>query len=240
MEANNIYLGDAYKLIKELADNSIDLIVTDPPYDIKGIHGAGIMKTRKRGNFTRDIEENGLDKGIDLSILDEFVRVMKKINCYIFCNKEQIPAYLKFFLDKHKCNWEMIILAKKNPIPFCGTHYLVDKEYCLYFWEEGATVNIPFERGKTVYLYNTNVSDKKDYGHPTIKPLEMVENLIANSSGGGYIILDPFLGSGTTALAAKHLGRKYIGFEISEKYYKIAVNRLNGFNIRGEMNLLDI
>ena len=240
MDLNKIYLGDAYKLIKEIADKSVDLIVTDPPYDIKGIRGAGIMKGRKKGNFTREIEENGLDKGIDLSILDEFVRVMKKINCYIYCNKEQIPAYLKYFLDKYSCNWEMIILAKKNPIPFCGTHYLVDKEYCLYFWEEGATVNIPFERGKTVYLYNTNVTDKKDFGHPTIKPLEMVENFIANSSGGGQLILDPFLGSGTTAVAAKHLGRNYRGFEINDAYYKIALDRLNGWNQKGEMNLLDI
>lgn len=78
MNINEIYLGDAYKLIKEVPDKSVDLIVTDPPYDIPQIHGSGIMKTRKAGNFSREIQENGLDKGIDFSILEEFVRVLKK------------------------------------------------------------------------------------------------------------------------------------------------------------------
>lgn len=60
IENNKIYLGDAYKLIKELPDNSIDLIVTDPPYDIPNIHGSGIMKTRKAGNFMNEIEGGGV------------------------------------------------------------------------------------------------------------------------------------------------------------------------------------
>ena len=187
MELNQIYLGDAYELIKDIPDKSIDLIVTDPPYDIQGIHGAGIMKSRNKGNFSREIEENGLDKGMDFVILDEFIRVLKKINVYIWCNKSMILPLLKYFVEEKQCNYEIIIWAKENPIPFCGTHYLVDKEYCLYFWEQGATIDIPFDRARTVYLSKNNIKDKKDYGHPTIKPLEIIETLIANSSqrGGG-------------------------------------------------------
>lgn len=56
----------------------------------------------------------------------------------------------------------------------------------------------------------------------------------------GDVILDPFVGSGTTCLAAKHLDRKYIGFEINENFYKIAVDRLNGINQKGELNLFDL
>ena len=56
---------------------------------------------------------------------------------------------------------------------------------------------------------------------------------------GGSIVFDPFMGSGTTALACTHLKRNYLGFEISEKYYKIAVDRLKGINAKGEMNLFD-
>lgn len=240
MELNQIYLGDAYELIKDIPDKSIDLIVTDPPYDIQGIHRAGIMKSRNKGNFSREIEENGLDKGMDFAILDEFIRVLKKINVYIWCNKSMILPLLKYFVEEKQCNYEIIIWAKENPIPFCGTHYLVDKEYCLYFWEQGATIDIPFDRARTVYLSKNNIEDKKDYGHPTIKPLEIIETLIANSSQRGGVILDPFLGSGTTALAAKHLERNYIGFEINETYYKIAEDRLKGINQKGEMNLFDI
>ena len=82
--------------------------------------------------------------------------------------------------------------------------------------------------------------DKKKYGHPTIKPLERIKDYIINSSQAGEIILDPFVGSGTTCVAAKRLGRKYIGFEINEKYYKIAKDRLQGWNQKNEMNLFDI
>ena len=240
MELNDIYYGDAYELIKQIDDKSIDLIITDPPYDIQSIRGAGIMVSRNKGNFSREIEENGLDKGMDYAILDEFVRVLKKINVYIWCNKSMILPLLKYFVEEKKCNYEMIIWAKENPIPFCGTHYLVDKEYCLYFWEQGATIDIPFERARTVYLTKNNIEDKKNFKHPTIKNIKIIENLVANSSQTDEIILDPFVGSGTTCVAAKRLGRKYIGFEINEKYYKIAKDRLKGWNQKGEMSLFDI
>ncbi|MBO7212761.1 MAG: hypothetical protein J6V44_17390 [Methanobrevibacter sp.] len=239
LEFNKIYLGDAYKLIKELPDGCIDLIVTDPPYDIQGIHGSGIMKTRKAGTFMSEIAEGELNVGIDFSILDDFCRVLKKINCYIWCNRAMILPLLKYFVDGKKCNYEIIIKAKENPIPFCGTHYLCDKEYCLYFWEQGVDIDIPFERGKTVYLTKNNVADKNDYGHPTIKELYIIENLIANSCKGG-VVFDPFVGSGTTCLGAKHLGLQWLGFEINEKYYKIACDRLQGINQKGQLNLFDI
>ena len=69
--------------------------------------------------------------------------------------------------------------------------------------------------------------------------IEIIENLIKNSCEGG-LVFDPFCGSGTTCLAAKHLELDYLGFEINEKYYKIAIDRLNGINQKGEMNLFDL
>lgn len=239
IEPNNIYLGNSYELIKDIPDKSVDLIITDPPYEIEGIHGSGIMKDRygNQWNFATQIKNNDLDKGIDLMILREWVRVMKKINIYIWCNKQQILQYTDFFVKELGCNWELLIWAKDNPIAFCGTHYLVDKEYCLYFWEEGAKVHIPFERAKTFYISHTNIEDKKKYGHPTIKPLEFIKKLILNSSERGGVILDTFLGSGTTAVAAKETGRQYIGFEINEEYFKIAKDRINGIDKNGQMSL---
>lgn len=237
MEVNNIYLGNAYELIKEMPNGSVDLIITDPPYDFKSMTGGGIAK--QSVNFHKEIAETELDKGIDLKILDDFVRIMKKINIYIWCNKEQIYDYLTYFVKDKKCNWEMLIWTKDNPVPFCGTHYLTDKEYCLYFWEQGAKVYIPYERGKTVFITKTNKDDKEKYIHPTIKPIDIIETLIKNSCGGG-LIFDPFMGSGTTCLAAKHCGCSYIGFEINEKYYNIAKDRLQGIDAKGRMNLFDL
>lgn len=89
-------------------------------------------------------------------------------------------------------------------------------------------------------LQKNNIEDKKNFKHPTIKNIKIIENLVANSSQAGDVILDPFVGSGTTCVAAKRLGRKYIGFEINEKYYKIAKDRLQGWNQKGEMSLFDI
>lgn len=133
-----------------------------------------------------------------------------------------------------------MIFAKENPVPFCSSHYLVDKEYCLYFWKQGAKLKVPYERGKTVYLQRVNIEDKNNFAHPTIKPLNMVENLILNSSDENDLILDTFVGSGTTALACKHLNRNFIGYEINDKYFEIACDRLRGINIRGELNLFDM
>ena len=242
MELNKLYLGNAYELIKDIPDKSVDIIITDPPYKIEGLRDNGKL----HGLFAKDghkvsheKEISDLSNGIDLSILDEFVRVMKKINIYIWCNKEQIYDYLTYFVKEKKCNWEMLIWAKDNPPPFLNGHYLKDKEYCLYFWEQGVDVDIPFERGKTVYLTKNNVADKNEFGHPTIKELYIIENLIKNSCKGG-VVFDPFVGSGTTCLGAKHLGLQYLGFEINEKYFKVATDRLQGINQRGEMNLFDI
>lgn len=184
IKPNNIYLGDCYQLIKEMPNKSVDLILTDPPYDIQGIHGSGIMKDRG-GTFAQDIANNDLDKGIDLKILDDFVRVMKKINIYIWCNKEQIYDYMAYFVKEKKCSFEILVWCKSDPIPFCGTHYLCDKEYCLYFWEQGAPVHIPYERARTYYISKRNTKDKSDYGHPTCKLVDLLEVLIKNSTGGG-------------------------------------------------------
>ena len=182
-----------------------------------------------------------MGEGIDSEyILNELVRVMKKINIYIWCNKEQILDYLQFFVKDRGCNFEIIIWSKTNPPPFLGGHYLKDKEYCLYFWEKGVKVHPTYETGRTVYTTQLNVLDKKEFFHPTIKDLNIIENLIFNSSNEGDLVLDVFLGSGTTCVAAKHLNRKYLGFEIDEHYFEIAKNRLSGINAKGEMNLFDM
>lgn len=239
MKTNEIYLGDARELIKQVPDKSVDLIVTDPPYDMRSspLSMGGLLKNRAKGSYD-EIKEMNIYKGFDLSILDEFDRVMRKINIYLWCNKEQVYDYLTHYVKEKGCNFELLVWAKNNPPPFFNGHYLKDKEYCLYFWEKGVKPKIAYERGKTVYVTNTNVYDKDRFMHPTIKPIEIIENLIRNSTGGG-VVLDPFAGSGTTCLACKHLGIEYIGFEINPKYHKIACDRLQGWNAKGELDLLD-
>lgn len=85
------------------------------------------------------------------------------------------------------------------------------------------------------YISPCNKSDKDKFEHSTIKPLAFVQNHILNSTNEGDIVLDPFIGSGTTAVACKNLGRNFIGFEILERWWKIATDRLNNIQANGQL-----
>ena len=189
---NNITLGDSYKLIKDIPDKSIDLVIIDPPYEIStGVHSSGFLKGRKELNSTKQIFNKNLDIGINNQILKELDRVMKKTNLYVWCNKKQLYQYLDFY-NKRNIQLELIIWHKYNCLPLTNNTYLPDKEYCLYFKEKGICLNTNYETAKTVYDIPINVEDKKKFKHPTIKPLKIIKNLIINSSKKGDIVLDCF------------------------------------------------
>lgn len=295
MELNKIYLGDAYELIKQIPDKSIDLIVTDPPYEfIPGgsghsdlgqrkrtnandiynldtnrtkqniVTGGGCFGTKQRDyysefsetNVTKErqkyldyVAEHGKDKeserlrikanGVDNTnnirfisesisndILKEFVRVMKKGNIYIFCNKNQLRQYFDFFGDLG-WNLDLLVWNKTNCIPTINNTYLSNLEYCVFARESGTPLYGSYETKSKCYTSSCNKKDKDLFLHPTIKPLPFIKNLIINSSQENQVVLDPFMGSGTTAVACKELNRQFIGFELNPKFYEIANDRLN-------------
>lgn len=235
-ELDNIYNEDCYKAIKDIPDKSIDLIVTDPPYEIETEGGnTNIGKSYKNG-LIKEFLSMDITDGINIEILDEFMRIMKKPNVYIWCNKKQVHDYLDYFVKKHNCKFEIMVWLKSNPTPLCGGNYLIDKEFCLYF-RDGVKLNTTFETASTYWITPKNKSDKDKFEHPTIKPMQIIKNLIINSSNENDIVLDCFAGSGTTLVASKDLGRHYIGFEIDKKWYEIAKNRLNKINANGQMNM---
>lgn len=223
MDKDLIIQGDALQTLKTIPNNYVDLVVTDIPYKIKVSHSAGAFGVKKKMHYKKELE--AISDGISNDVLVELCRVMKKINIYIFCSKEQIPQMLNFFLPK-KCNWQILTWHKTNPIPACGNSYMPDTEYCLFFREKGVFVGGSPKTKATYYTTPTNKRDKLKYKHPTIKPLHIIKNFIINSSTEGDIVLDPYIGSGTTAVAAKELKRHYIGIEKEEKYCKIANERL--------------
>ena len=231
-ELNNIYHMDCLKGIKLIPDHSIDLIMTDPPYlmeDSRRIPHTPLAKNLQ--SLNSQIQDNKLGSGFNPFILDEMIRVMKHINCYIWCNKAQIPQYIDFFVKKYKCIFDIIIWAKTNPMPTFNRKYLSDKEICLYFRKSGLCDPKSYGAARTVYLQPTNVLDKHKYGHPTIKPLNIIKQLIENSTKEGDVVLDTFIGSGTTAAACIETGRQYIGFEINEAFYNIALKRLHEYDL---------
>lgn len=221
--------GDCLELLKNIPDKSIDLVVTDPPYILE-TDGAG-MFGKKADNYggQRYVMKNidFMKNGISEDVLEELCRVMKKINIYIWCSQKQLPIFYKYFVKEKKCNWNLLTWHKTNPTPTCGNKYLTDTEYCLFFREKGVKVYGEYSTKRTYYVTTKNLEDKKLYKHPTIKPLDIIKNLIINSSLENDIVLDCFMGSGTTGVACKKLNRNFIGMELDEQYFEIAKKRIN-------------
>lgn len=233
MLLNKILLGDAFELIKEIPDKSVDMIYTDIPYlYMQG----GVSVLKKLGQRAKKMEESlkEISNGIAYSIFHDFIRVCKKTNIFIWCSRLQMRDVLNFFKNY---NYTLLVWTKNNPIPTCNQRYLEDIEICLHFRESGVKLNDGYELKSKWYNSSTNKADKEKYSHPTIKPLELVERHILHASQPGDIILDPFIGSGTTAVAAMKNGRSYIGFEKNKEWYRIACNRLKGEESSGQLRM---
>ena len=271
---NTIYNEDCYKAIKDIPSGSIDLVYIDIPYlynqggcgnselgertakkrlQLKGMDEKYMneFSSKKealrtgRNKQSQSLQLTNIENGIDYSIFDELCRVMKRIYIYIWCSKLQLRDIINYFLDKN-CLFEILVWCKTNPTPTTNNVWLPDLEYCLFFREKGCRLNDGYDFKSKWYISGANVDDKKLYDHPTIKPLELVKRHILHSTQPNDIVLDCFMGSGTTAVACKETGRRYLGFEIDKTYYEIACNRLKGYSQRdiehkqkGQVDLFD-
>lgn len=227
-----LYNGDCLDVLQQIPDGSIDLIVTDPPYLIPTINGGGTVN--KNRSFNKILEES-LRQGQDITVgydIDTFADIVNRIqggniNAYFWCNKAQIPDYFRTYVDRLGCKFDILFWAKVNPMPTYSNKYLSDTEYCLYFHKgKGKTNPKSYDDARTCWFEPINGEDKVKFGHPTIKPIKMIDRLVRNSSDEGDTVLDPFLGSGTTAVACHLNNRRCIGIEINEGYFNIAKKRI--------------
>lgn len=216
--------GDAYEEVKKIPEKSIDLVVIDPPYQIVAGGGGGAFGVDKR-DYHKEVSKK-MNYGIKNELLDDLCKIMKHIYIYIWCNKNQLRQYLDYFEDK-RCYVDLLVWCKTNPIPTCNNKYLSDVEYLLVAREKGTKIYGSYDTKHKYYVTPLNTEDKKKYKHPTIKPLKIIENIIINSSKEGDTVLDCFMGSGTTGVACKKLGRNFIGIELDEGYFEIAKERIN-------------
>lgn len=219
---NKIYNMDCIQGMRQMPDKSVDLVVTDPPYLIE-TSGAGIYKQDDK-QYVKELNE--MKDGFSREVLDELCRIMKKINIYFFCSQKQIIPLIDYFVKEKNCNWNLLTWHKSNPVPACGNKYLTDTEFILFFREKGVKIYGEYKSKFTYYVTPLNQKDKKTYGHPTIKPLDLVSNFIINSSKEGDIVFDPFMGSGTTAVAAMKCNRNFLGYELNPDYYEICNKRI--------------
>ncbi len=207
-----LFNADCIEHMKSMADGSVDMVLTDIPYG---------EVNRKSGGL-RNLDKGAADiETFDLDIfVPELVRVVKG-SIYIFCGTEQVSGIRKLLVDKglstRLCIWE-----KTNPSPMNGKLiWLSGIECCVYGRKPKATFNEHCKN--TVWRFPT-VHGKL---HPTMKPLALMEKLVAASSNEGDTVMDPCMGSGTTGLAAKNLNRNFIGIEKKPEYFEIAKTRIS-------------
>ena len=226
IERNSLINGDCLEVMKMIEDNSVDLVCTDPPYRItsRGNNGnSGGMMSNKISMKGKVFENN------DCSVTDwmpEIFRVLKNgSHCYIMCNHINLIEYLNTAIKYGFHFIKSIIWDKQNKI--MGRAYMSQFEYILFFRKgEFKQVN---DCGISDIISIKNVKPKDKDGknlHDTPKPISLMEILIKQSTDEGDLVLEPFAGIGSTCIAAKNINRNYIGIELDEKYYDIAVKRI--------------
>lgn len=224
-----LYNNDCNKILCNLPDNSVDLVIIDPPYEICTDGSGGCFGYENKHHLAEVCRNKNFNSGISNDVLDELTRILKKINIYIWCNKEQLQQYINYFKAK-KCYVDLLVWCKTNPVPTCNNKYLSDVEYLIFAREKGVKIYGNYNTKHKFYVTPVNKEDKKKYKHPTIKPLNIIENLIINSSKENDVVLDCFMGTGTTGVACKKLNRVFIGIEINIEYFNTAIKRIDEIN----------
>ena len=202
-----IYHGDCKDILPELP--KVDIVLTDPPYLLNmGGGGGGVFGDRASRKNTKGFT----DGGFDVSVLSQYS------DWFCFCSKNNLCDVISAAGDK----WNILQWCKPNPVPTCNNTYLSDVEYCIHTWSKGRLFGDMKDKSK----YFVHPCGNKVTEHPNEKPVQLIYKLVTLGSQDNETILDPFMGSGTTLVAAKQLKRKAIGIELEEKYCEIAVNRL--------------
>lgn len=212
MELNKIYNEDCLEGMKRIPDKSIDLVLTDPPY------GINLTPQRENGKFknTSVINDNSLEWLP--KYVNEIHRITKNV-CCVFCGWQQIDKF-KIELEK-KFIIKNILVWNKDWFGM-GNNYRPNYELIILCCK----INIKTKSSnKSNVLTYRRVSPQKLL-HSCEKPIKLIEDLIMELSEENGIILDTFIGSGTTAIACINTKRNYIGFELDKNYYDIANKRI--------------
>lgn len=236
-----VYLGDSLKIMKKLLDNSIDLVLTDPPYNV-AVDSKDVKAIQKwRSSSRNTIIDAEWDKYSDEDFLqfnrdwmEEAYRVLKP-KCYlcIWTSYKNIPDIVNIGKSLGLDYRKIFTWAKPNaPLSF-PVDLIPSCEYCIVFYKKSddkayRKIFVKYIlRDYTVMPITSNVERKDGGWHPTIKPTKLMEMFIKKFSYEGHTVLDPFSGSGSILVSAKSNNRKFIGIEISPDYFEIITKRLN-------------
>ncbi len=218
---NEIICGDCLEVMKDWPDNCVDLVLTDPPYNVstKDIDkGNGILR-QNFGEWDKDY-----NPAPHIKLWERILKNNGQI--YAFCGDGLIGDYRHYFNDLFGF-FKLLVMWRTNPCPqFRKRTYVQNSQYICWTRHGEYTFNfISQNKMHNCFEYRFMENNTKE-GHPNQKDIEVVTKFIFVSTNKGDLILDPFCGSGTTCVAAKMLGRNYIGIDISEEYCQIARMRI--------------
>lgn len=235
---NKIICGNCLDILPLIPNESIDLIVTDPPYGVS--KNDKISRKRDKGKFRgKDITLNFGDWDIFYSEkdffeftfkwLNECIRILKKGGMLIsYFDKERINI-ISYYLKNHGFKTkDYFAHIKSNPAPQARKVKWMQGWEIVGLWQKlGGKPTFNYQLGQqTNYMIVPVVNMKERLNHPTQKPERIIELFVKFWSKEGDIVLDPFAGVGTTCAVCVRLKRRFIGIEINEKYCKIAEERL--------------
>ncbi|EDZ58023.1 MULTISPECIES: DNA-methyltransferase [Bacillus] len=236
MIENILYNDDCIKSMKKIETNKIDLIVTDPPYNLGNFmrnRDTNLKKMRENFFATAGWDDMEFDEWKDSmdSFFEESARVMKKGGSMIVFMAIIKVETLISLAEKHGFYYKTTgIWHKTNPMPRnMNLHFVNSTEAWVYFTYKTRTGTFNNEGALFHDFIETSLtsSTEKKYGkHPTQKPESLIKHFVELLSNANDWVLDPFMGSGTTGVVTKRLSRNFIGVELDQEYFNIAQSRI--------------
>lgn len=236
MNIFELFNEDCLTVMKEMNDNCIDLILTDPPYNIGQFaeeRGNNLCSLRENNFISAqwDNEENEDWQELMNSFFREAARVIKDGGSMVLFASVLKLDMIIHLAETHGFYYKTVgVWHKTNPLPRnMNIHFVNSVEPWVYFIYKSKTGTFNNDNKVIHDFIETGITPRreKEHGtHPTQKPLVLMEHFIKLLSNEGDIILDPFMGSGSTAVACKNLNRNFIGVELDKNYFDIACKRV--------------
>ena len=213
MKKFELWHGDCLKLMKDIPDGSVDLVLTDPPYGID-------FQSNFRKNKFNKIEN---DIAVNAEFLDECKRVLKDTGAiYCFTRWDVYPSWIEQISKRFKVKNCIVWFKRGGGLGDLKKGYIYNHEFIIYCAEKNHRLN--GKRRNDVFEFAKDAPST--YVHPTQKPISLLKEIIERSSNEGGVVLDCFMGSGSTGVACVKTNRHFIGIELDDGYFNIAKKRI--------------
>lgn len=209
---HRLILGDAYAIRPTLGWMDADIM--DPPYVIQASGGGSFRRHRP---YLDQIMEEGLDQGFDHRIINPLLCG----STVVFCHNDQVPG-VSAYLDGLFHRFALCVWQKTTPMPVANKHYVPEIEIYFHAWNRGYHPEGELADLRRVFACRSRAL--KDFGHPTVKPDALMDKILRNVAGA--TVCDPFMGTGSTGVAAIKAGKVFIGIEHNPKHFETARCRI--------------